>query len=62
MTARGTNPPQIERPLHRCNACSAWWTVAWGESKKCPCGGELVLVDMEKHLASLPKAQAEKGR
>lgn len=48
----------IVRPMMRCGLCARWWSgepingMAW---QMCPCGGELVVVDMESHLASLPK-------
>jgi hypothetical protein len=46
--------------MMRCATCKRWWSGAplvgpVHDSQHCPCGGELVVVDMESHLASLPK-------
>lgn len=46
----------IIRPMMRCLACSRWWSgePVNGHAQHCPCGGELAVVDMVAHLASLP--------
>lgn len=46
----------------RCDACKRWWSVSEFElvqKPRCACGGALVEVDMEKHLATVPKAKPE---
>lgn len=51
--------------MARCRTCDAWWSaphdsVTYVDDKpafttaKCPCGGELGLVDMAEHAARLP--------
>jgi hypothetical protein len=44
----------FERVMTRCRTCKNWWSVGPHDEPKCPCGGELVPVDMKAHIASLP--------
>jgi hypothetical protein len=44
----------IYRQMTRCTICKAWWSTS-GELTSCPCGGDLEAVDMEKHIAGLPR-------
>jgi hypothetical protein len=52
---------QVERIMSKCETCGAWWSASSGYPKpppsltRCPCGGLLRAVDMEAHLAGLPK-------
>ncbi len=51
----------IYREMARCVRCSAWWSIQSGtingdHPQACPCGGVLALVDMKKHLGSIPVA------
>ena len=48
--------PLVERELMRCNVCSAWWSYQHmtGDPVVCACGGALVGVDWQKHMAALP--------
>jgi hypothetical protein len=50
--------PPIERAMMRCAACRRWWSVGPGEVMKCACGGDLEIVDMKAHIASLPQGGA----
>jgi DNA-directed RNA polymerase subunit RPC12/RpoP len=44
----------IHRPMTRCATCRAWWSIAEDDpDPKCPCGGRLVIVDVEKEAAHL---------
>jgi hypothetical protein len=44
----------IIRPMARCAICRAWWTTDENDrSPKCPCGGDLELVDMEAYVKAV---------
>ena len=45
--------------MTRCASCTLWWCKT-PEIEKCPCGGELALVDMDAHMAKVPRAAVEK--
>lgn len=50
----------VVRAMARCATCSHWWSVVGDKDGKveqrCPCGGELRIVDMQSHYATLPHA------
>lgn len=46
--------------MTRCQRCRRWWSVAPSDEKRCPCGGELEVVDMADHVRQLPAAEPEK--
>ncbi len=54
---RGGERAMIVRPMMRCTTCKRWWSgdPVNGHTQMCPCGGELAAVDMDAHMASLPK-------
>src|SRR5687767_13812104 len=63
----------IVRPMARCRTCSAWWSVSMDgvtvvddkpafTTEKCPCGGELELVDMDKHMSAVTPAPESQCR
>lgn len=44
------------RPMMKCASCRRWWSgePINGNVQLCACGGELKVVDMQAHLASIP--------
>lgn len=73
MSSKEFQPPRggtIVSMLTRCVACRRWWSLPEPDLRwindgvgvlvnTCACGGLLEIVDMAKHLASLPVAKKE---
>lgn len=49
--------PMFERDMTRCMLCKRWWSVGPSDERRCPCGGDLEVVDMAAHVQSLPQAK-----
>ena len=45
----------IARDMTKCDTCGNWWSTD-GEMTTCPCGGRLLIVNMEEHMKTLPRS------
>jgi hypothetical protein len=47
----------VNRAMTRCGNCQAWWSVHPDDPNRrnCPCGGVLMVIDMDRYIQTLPK-------
>ena len=54
----------VNRVMVRCGHCRAWWSIDQQagptrdpdpDQQTCPCGGALIVIDMDRYIQTLPK-------